>query len=93
MNDLTGFYPLNRVRQRRGQRSVMFHSIPLNVDNHDSEGKFLEVVLEFEPFIGGDQNVTLPFSLCDQPRVREGAPSGFGNDQNLMTRKLAAIVG
>jgi hypothetical protein len=56
MNELTGSYPLNRVPQRWEQRSVRFHSIPLDVDNHDSEGKFLEV--KFEPFIDGDQNVT-----------------------------------
>lgn len=87
MDDLTGLYALNRIRQRREQRSVMLHPVPLNVDNHDSEGDLLEIVLVFETSICGDHHIALASRLGDQHGVREGTPTRFGNGQDLMIRK------
>src|SRR5438105_3562946 len=84
MDDLTGLYALNRLRQRREQRSVMFHSVSPDVDNDDSEGNLFEIVLVFKTLVRGDQNVTLILRPGDQLDVRESTPLGIGNGQDFM---------
>ncbi len=79
MDNLTGFYALNNIHQRREQRNVVLHSVPLDVDNHDSERNLFEIVLVFKTLIDGDQNITPILSLGDQLGIRESTPLGFSD--------------
>jgi hypothetical protein len=93
MDYLTGFYLVNRGYQRREQRSVVFHSVPLDVDDDDSEREPFKIVLVFETLVDSDQNVTLALSLGDQLSVREGTPFRFGNGQHFMIRESLPQAG
>jgi hypothetical protein len=84
MNDLTGFQAFNRVSECREKRMIIFHPVPRDVNNDDSERQLLEIVLVLEALVDGDQDVALALGLCDQLGVREGAPLGFGYSQNFM---------
>jgi hypothetical protein len=84
MNDLARFYALNRVRQGREQRSVTFHSIPLDVYDDNPERDFVEVVFVFKTLVDGDQNVALALGLGNQLGIREGAPLGFRDGQHFI---------
>jgi len=87
MDYFARFYALNRVHQRSEQRGVIFHSVPLDVNNNDSESDLLEIVFVLKTLISGYKNVTLALSQSDQPSVREGAPMGFGNGHDLFVRE------
>jgi hypothetical protein len=84
MNDLTGLCAFNRVHKRRENRTIVFHPVPLHMDDHDSKSQLLEIVFMLKPFVGGNQNVTLALSLDNQLGVREGSPFCFRNGQDFM---------
>jgi hypothetical protein len=84
MDDLTGFHAFNCVHECREQRTVVFHTVSWNMDDHNSKSQFLEVVLVLKTFVGRNQHVTLALSLSNQLGVRERAPFGFRNGQDFM---------
>jgi hypothetical protein len=87
MHNLAGFHALNSIHQRWEQRSVIFHSVPLDVDNYDSESNLLKIVLVLKTLVGRDQNVTLALGLGDQLSVWESTPFGFRNGQDFMIQE------
>jgi hypothetical protein len=84
MDDLTGLHAFSCVHERREQRTVVFHPVPRNVNDYDTEGQLLEVVLMLKTFVGRNQDVTLALSLSNQLCVRERAPFGFRDGQHFM---------
>jgi hypothetical protein len=84
MNDLSCAQVFNCVHERREKRTIVFHPVPLYMDDNDSKAQLFEVMLMLEAFIGGHQNVTFAVGLGDQLRVRECAPFGFGDGQDLV---------
>jgi hypothetical protein len=84
MNDFSGLDALNRVHESRKERAVIFHPVPLYMDNHDSESQLLEIVFMLETLVDGNQNVTLALSLRNELRVGQRSPLSFGNGQDCM---------
>ena len=66
VNDIARTTAVNRLNQRTKERTVVFHAVPRDMDNDNSEREFLEVVLVFEAAIRGDENVTTAVGLGDQ---------------------------
>lgn len=87
MDDPAGSYALDRIHQSREQWMVVFHSVPLDVDDNDSESDLFEIVLVFKTLVDGDQNVALALGLGNQPGIRKGTPFGFGNGQDFVIGK------
>ncbi len=67
MNNLTGLDVLNRVGEPLEKRAIVFHPIPWNVDDDNSESQLLGIVLMLETFVNGDQNVISALSLGNHP--------------------------
>jgi hypothetical protein len=84
VDDLSGFDAFDRVHQSREQWTVVFHAVPLDVDDDDPESELLKIVLVLKALIDGHQNVTLALGLCDQLGVWQRAPFGFGDGQDFM---------
>lgn len=87
MNDFTGFDALNRLYKRLEKRTVVFHPVALDMNDDNSKGQLLEIVLMLKASIRGDQNVTLPLSLGNQSDIWQRTPFCFRNGQDFMTRK------
>ena len=87
MRDFTGLDALNRVHERREERTVKFHPVPRNVDDHNSESQLLEIVLMLKTLIDGNQNIAPALSLSNQLGVGKRAPLGFGNRQDFVIGK------
>lgn len=54
MDDFAGCYSLNCDQEFSEDGLIEFHSVPVHVNDHDSERNLLEVVLKFETLIDGD---------------------------------------
>jgi hypothetical protein len=63
------------------------------MDDNDSESELLEIVLVLKSFVGGHQNVALGLCTRDEFCVREGAPFGFGDGQDLPMGERLTQVG
>jgi len=90
MDYLARTYALNRVNQRTKERTVVFHAVPHDMDDDNSEREFLEVVFVLEAAIGGDENVTAAVGLGDQIGVGQGAPLCFSDRYDFVVRKCLA---
>jgi hypothetical protein len=90
MDDFARTYALNGVNQRTKERTVVFHAVPLDMDDDNSESEFLEIVFVLEAAIGGDENVTTAVGLEDQIGIGQGAPLSFGDRHDFVMRKCLA---
>jgi len=85
VNDLTGFYALNRVHQSGEQRAVVLHAVTRYVNNHDSEREFSEIMLMLKTLVGCHEDITFALCLGNQLGVRERAPFSLGDGQDFVT--------
>jgi len=53
MDDLARLYALNCLQEFRKQRTIMFHSILRNVENHNAETQLLEILFMFKTSVDG----------------------------------------
>lgn len=90
MDDLARTYAINRVNQRMKERAIVFHAVPLDMDDDNPEREFLEVVFVLEAAIGGDENVTAAVGLADQVGIGQGAPLSFSDRHDFVMRKCLA---
>jgi hypothetical protein len=93
MNDLACVHAFNGVIECREQRTIVFHSVLLYVNDDDSERQLLKIVLVLKAFVDGDQNVALTLSLRYELGVRESSPLGFRDSQNFMIGERQAQAG
>jgi hypothetical protein len=84
MNDLTWLYTLNCFQEGLEQGTIVFHPVPQNVDDDNTESQLFKVVFILKTSINGHQNVTMALGLSDQLGIGKRAPPGFSDSQDFM---------
>ncbi len=87
MDDIARSNSLNGIQERQEDGLIVLDPVPLDMNDHDAEGQLFEIDLEFEALVDGDENVKLSLRVGGQFGVRQSAPVGFGDGQNLVIRE------
>ncbi len=87
VNHFTRADSFDCFHQRRKQWPIVTDAILADVDNHNSEGEFLKVVLETKSLINRDQYIELPLRQHHQPFVGKAPPSSLGDCNYFVIRE------
>ena len=90
--ETSGAYPhqspwlesLERLKNPSDQRHERFEAVASGYQNNDGDGKRLEVLLEFDVLIGGEDGVEFVGGLPQECTVTQAGPAHLRNRTNLV---------